>query len=398
MKKFLLIIITTLIFVSCVSSPSSERSEPVGDPITLDTVRINIQENTPSNGREIKVEVLFFPENKMYALRFPYQDYINVQYLNTEFTEMLIQSFARFTDDQNKGTLKEGLKSLRAYGMITGIALYEYPRYYGSFKSRPVFEFGYLYNNNQAFFSVVQEEADIEGIPDNAMNGMFKSVRLPVFFSNEEVQKLVDILSLDPSPVVCFGDNVTSGYAATRKGIADRERSYPAYLQEKIKVPVVNAGGGWETTEKALQRLDQDVLSYDPQIVIVFLGANDFAQRVPLAEIQQNLEEMISRLNNGKRDIFIVKFYSDTERLYSIMWDWKISNEEKRDNVNEMEKMYAELSRLDGCTIITDAWQGVWGENMSTDYNNPVAAGNEIMADNILNDLRPVLIKRHILK
>ena len=398
MKKRINSVLVFFLFISCasISKPGKIDPAPEGVTLQLDNVGINIYGYMPPEGGEIEAAVLYYPSNHNYALSFTYREFVYLQHFNAEIRDMFTHSFESFLNDKERGTLEaKGAKARQFYGKSGGYTEFESPGFYGTFISKPVMEFGYLYHNNGEYFSVTQGEADLEGYPPK---GRAVSPKIPVYFRDDEAEKLADLFNLDPSPIVCFGDNVTSGYAAVRRGIVDKSRSYPAYLQEKIKVPVINSGGGWETTVRALRRLDQDVLAYEPQIVLLLFGANDLTEKIPLEETQKNLEEMINRINNGKREIFLIKFYSDMDRLYSIMWDWEQSREERQDFINALEEMYAALSRMDHVKLITDAWTGVWGENMSSDYNNPVAAGNEIMADNIFSALKPLLEERNAVK
>src|SRR6266852_8502068 len=66
--------------------------------------------------------------------------------------------------------------------------------------------------------------------------------------------------------IVAFGDSLTSGY-----GAAPGE-DYPSRLTSLIGVPVLNAGVSGDTTEMAQARIDRDVLTRDPRVVIVGLG------------------------------------------------------------------------------------------------------------------------------
>jgi acyl-CoA thioesterase-1 len=78
--------------------------------------------------------------------------------------------------------------------------------------------------------------------------------------------------------LICFGDSLTAGYGATTPGIDDKTKSYPAYLQNKLNIPVINSGVSGNTTSQALARLNKDVIMKKPKIVIIELGANDFFQ------------------------------------------------------------------------------------------------------------------------
>src|SRR5207244_1517883 len=77
--------------------------------------------------------------------------------------------------------------------------------------------------------------------------------------------------------VIAFGDSLTAGYGA------QPGEDYPSKLSALIGTQVVNAGVSGDTTESALARIDNDVLTRNPRIVLVGLGGNDFLQGVPLA-------------------------------------------------------------------------------------------------------------------
>ncbi|MCL1966498.1 MAG: GDSL-type esterase/lipase family protein [Fibromonadales bacterium] len=73
--------------------------------------------------------------------------------------------------------------------------------------------------------------------------------------------------SIDDEPekranIVCFGNSLTEGWGAgTGRSPVDKNKSYPHYLSEKVKVPVINLGVSGETTADAVERIG-DVLAY----------------------------------------------------------------------------------------------------------------------------------------
>lgn len=76
----------------------------------------------------------------------------------------------------------------------------------------------------------------------------------------------------DRRPIVCFGDSLTEGWGA------DPEESYPACLERALGLPVVNAGWRGDRAVDALDRLEQQVLSVRPRLVVVAFGSNEAAQ------------------------------------------------------------------------------------------------------------------------
>ena len=73
--------------------------------------------------------------------------------------------------------------------------------------------------------------------------------------------------------IICFGDSLTYGTGASQG------MDYPSQLSRLIGRPVINAGIPGDTTATALARLDRDVLSLSPRIVLITLGGNDLKNR-----------------------------------------------------------------------------------------------------------------------
>jgi acyl-CoA thioesterase-1 len=175
-----------------------------------------------------------------------------------------------------------------------------------------------------------------------------------------------------PNPViVCFGDDFTVGVGAGGPG--DKTKSYPAYLQKKATnndMEVINAGVNGDTTRKALLRVDDDVLSHNPQIVIIFLGARDLlsymmggyeADRIGLDETTENIQAIIEKINNGSRKIYLVKFYTE-EVIQGLK---PTLPPQYQDSIETMmsgyDGMFDTLGAIDNVTLIPDIWTGVWG-------------------------------------
>lgn len=92
--------------------------------------------------------------------------------------------------------------------------------------------------------------------------------------------------------LLVFGDSLSAGY-----GIA-LEQSWPALLQARLqqdKFPqrVVNASISGETTAGGRSRLPALLRQYQPQVVILALGANDGLRGLPLDAMRANLDAMV---------------------------------------------------------------------------------------------------------
>ncbi|MDM5194432.1 SGNH/GDSL hydrolase family protein [Bacillus hominis] len=98
--------------------------------------------------------------------------------------------------------------------------------------------------------------------------------------------------------LVCFGDSIT----ADETFFGGTPRLTPRLQEVFPNWKVVNAGVPGDNTFDALQRIEEDVLSHEPDFVTVFLGTNDavsFAQ-VPLQAYKENLEKIVSTISPEK--------------------------------------------------------------------------------------------------
>jgi acyl-CoA thioesterase-1 len=182
--------------------------------------------------------------------------------------------------------------------------------------------------------------------------------------------------------IVCLGDSLTAGNGATVVGKDDKSKAWPAFLQNKVNIPVINAGVSGDTTAQGLARVKRDVLSKNPRIVIIFLGNNDYFQKVPLATTKNNLQKIIDMVNDGRRKIYLTRCYGG---------GW---NDQVEDMFNTLLASSNNIEKIDGFL------DGVWEvkENMSADGIHPNAKGYEIMADNIFEVLKPYLEANNLLK
>lgn len=202
----------------------------------------------------------------------------------------------------------------------------------------------------------------------------------------------------NPNPVlVCLGNSLTAGYGATISGEDDKTKSYPAFLQEKLSIQVVNAGVTGDTTAGALARLKKDVLSHNPQIVIIELGANDVSHFVPLTETKENLQNIISMIDNGKRKIYLAKFYTE-EVARAMLTTYNIGNYDTQTAfIKQYDDIFDGLVASYNVQLIDTIWDEVWDLHMS-DLAHPNAEGYEIMANNYFSVMEPYLRENGFLK
>ena len=78
---------------------------------------------------------------------------------------------------------------------------------------------------------------------------------------------------LNAGPVIALGDSLTAGVGATAG------QDYVSELERLSGTDIINAGISGDTTEDVLARLEADVLSQNPSVVILLVGGNDILQR-----------------------------------------------------------------------------------------------------------------------
>ena len=197
--------------------------------------------------------------------------------------------------------------------------------------------------------------------------------------------------------LVCLGDSLTAGHGAVIPGVDDKSRSYPAFIQDKITIPVINAGVSGDTSAQGLARVN-DVLSENPRIVIIELGANDLLQGVPITVTQNNLQEIIAGIKNEGRKIYIAKFYTETiarEMIHTLRIT--AGYNEQTELIKQYDEMFNSLAISNNAELIENIWTGVWGINMSDDIH-PNENGYKIMAENYFKALKPYLEANNLLK
>lgn len=175
------------------------------------------------------------------------------------------------------------------------------------------------------------------------------------FWVGEKAYEIRNI-PITVSRVVCFGDSLTRGYGATHG------MNYPARLEEMTGIEIINSGVSGNTTAGGLARLEEDVLAFEPDVVLITLGGNDLKNRVNVDTARANLTRIIQRIQAA--GAMVVLGGIDIP-LYG----------------KGYLKMYESLARQTGSVLIPNILEDIFGNSeLMSDSIHPNDKGYEIMA------------------
>jgi len=122
-----------------------------------------------------------------------------------------------------------------------------------------------------------------------------------------------------PVRIVALGSSSTWG-----TGASSRAHTYPARLEHELRavwpksdVRVINAGVGGQLARHMLARIDKDVASVHPQLVIWQTGVNDAIRGVPIDDYKKQLRAGVERLRAIGADVVLIdqQFYPSFQKL-----------------------------------------------------------------------------------
>ena len=198
---------------------------------------------------------------------------------------------------------------------------------------------------------------------------IFLLVGFTLLFGYLLIVRTPKIRNTNPSGenIISFGDSLTYGTGAT-EGM-----DYPSQLSRMISRPIINAGLPGDTTASALARLEKDVLSRSPRIVLITLGGNDLKNGVAKEEARHNVG-------------IIVKSIQDLGALVVIggievpFWGQGFG------------EVYKQVSDELGALLIPNILEGIMGNRgLMSDRIHPNDAGYTIIAKKFYDAVKPYL-------
>jgi acyl-CoA thioesterase-1 len=179
--------------------------------------------------------------------------------------------------------------------------------------------------------------------------------------------------------IVFLGTSLTAGYGL------DPDEAYPALLQERIDedgLPyrVVNAGVSGDTSAGGLRRLDW-LLRQPIAVLVLELGANDMLRGQGIEAMRENLQTIVDRLREA---------HPEAELLVVGM---RAAPNLGSDYVAAFEASYRDLAQRNEGVLLPFLLEGVAAdpELNQTDGIHPTAEGQQRVADNVWDVLRPML-------
>ncbi len=163
--------------------------------------------------------------------------------------------------------------------------------------------------------------------------------------------------------IILFGDSLAQGVGSTPGN------DVAVLLSQNLGQEVINAGISGDTTRTALARVDNEVLSQNPKIVIIILGGNDFLLRMPKAETIENLRQIIEKIQNKDAGVVLVGV---RKIIYS--------------------SDYKTLAEETGSAYVSNLLDETYGKkDLMSDQIHPNDAGYKIFAEKIAPAVRDLL-------
>ena len=173
--------------------------------------------------------------------------------------------------------------------------------------------------------------------------------------------------------IAFLGDSVTQGCFEVYKKrdnrietIFDRNATYHGYLSQifsmlfpSVPINIINAGISGGSAPHGFKRLENDVLRYNPDLVVVCFGLNDANAGL----------DYLKRYETALRDIFQ---RLQKEKIEVIFMTPNMMNTELSEHINDKEIMkMAEVTRKTQCSGIMDAYVAA-AKNVCKTLNVPV--------------------------
>ncbi len=169
--------------------------------------------------------------------------------------------------------------------------------------------------------------------------------------------------------IMLYGDSLMAGYGLNQNENLSSALTAKFNLKETA-VLIINASVSGNTTSNGLARLDWS-LGESPNIVILCLGANDMLRGIDPKYIKENLNTMISKINESGSKVILAGMRSPKSMggIYQQRFD----------------QMYREIAEEHDLAFMPFLLEGIALEKkyLQNDYKHPNALGIQVMANNL---------------
>ena len=188
--------------------------------------------------------------------------------------------------------------------------------------------------------------------------------------------------------IVCFGDSLTSCGGKNGRYSDMLQKSLPAYK-------FINSGKGGDTIGGGLARLEVDVLKYQADYLIIGLGANDYwQQKRSLNELKKDYDTILACCSRAGMKVVIISCFGNEKLPSDIIIDFDKAGIPRAYYAAGLAIIERELVKKYNAGYVPDMQCGITPKgrvDLWSDSNHPNAAGNRIVADTILPELRKIL-------
>lgn len=184
--------------------------------------------------------------------------------------------------------------------------------------------------------------------------------------------------------ILVYGDSLSAGF-----GIAV-DQSWPALLGQRLKQngsngsnsgqwTVVNASISGETTAGGRSRLDAALKQFQPQIVILALGANDGLRGLPVKTMSDNLAAMVAAAKKQKARILLVGM--------------RLPPNYGPDYTRDFETAFSRLAKREKLPLLPFLLEPIAGDRSAFQNDNlhPLAAVQPKLLEHVWAPLKPML-------
>ncbi len=210
------------------------------------------------------------------------------------------------------------------------------------------------------------------------------------------VMKIVEKTGIVPGKTICFlGDSITHGGTY----IKELAQIYLDSETENGRYEFYNCGISGDTAGGAIKRLEDDVLAYNPDIVMIMFGMNDIGQNLYIKanyneEVEAKRQTNLTNYKNNMRTIVDTFLENDVEVILCTPTPYDdVTNQVYECNIGleKCAEFIRELAEEKGLELV-DHYKNMyplrstkyWG---ASDPIHPNALGHHAMAQSIMHDL-----------